>query len=334
MNMPQGRSITYYEREKIEVWLRNNRKKTFIANQLNRDYSVIKREIKRNTSKLYGYTAKRAQYLANQRARKTNTRKLDKLENKELKEYIISKLKDGWSPDEIAGRLKEQPPKEVYHCKDKVISHESIYDWIYNGDKQWLYKYLRRKQPKRKRRFSRKKRQFKGILKNRVSIHKRPIEIESKEEVGHWETDSVIFKGKSILSVQYERATSLVKVHKCEDKSSVRSEEALRDSMSSLPEEFCLSITRDNGSENALHHKTKIQSYFCDPYCSWQKGGVENINGLIREYLPKGINLDTVTDLEIQEIEDKLNNRPRKKLNYLTPNEVITIELEKRGFHS
>jgi IS30 family transposase len=107
MNMPQGRSITYYEREKIEVWLRNNRKKTFIANQLNRDYSVIKREIKRNTSKIYGYTAERAQHLANQRAKKTNTRKLDKLENKELKEYIITKLKDGWSPDEISGRLKE-----------------------------------------------------------------------------------------------------------------------------------------------------------------------------------------------------------------------------------
>ena len=268
MNMPQGRSITYYEREKIEVWLRSNRKKTFIANQLNRDYSVIKREIKRNTSKIYGYTAKRAQYLANQRAKKTNTRKIDKVENKELKEYIISKLKDGWSPDEIAGRLKKQPPKELQNCKDKTISHESIYDWIYNGDKQWLYKYLRRKQPKRKRHFSRKERQSKGILKNRVSIHKRPMKVESKKEVGHWETDNVIFKGKSILSVQYERVTSLVRIHKCENKSAIRSEEALRDSISSLPEGFWLSITRDNGSENVLHHKTKIQSYFCDPYCS------------------------------------------------------------------
>jgi IS30 family transposase len=112
--------------------------------------------------------------------------------------------------------------------------------------------------------------------------------------------------------VQYERATSLVRIHKCENKSAIRLEEALRDSISSLPEEFWLSITRDNGSENALHHKTKVQSYFCDPYCSWQKGGVENINGLIRQYLPKGINLDTVTDLEIQEIEDRLNNRPRQ----------------------
>jgi IS30 family transposase len=94
------------------------------------------------------------------------------------------------------------------------------------------------------------------------------MEVEFKEEVGHWETDSVIFKGKSILSVQYERVTSLVRIHKCENKSAIRSEEALRNSISSLPEEFWLSITRDNGSENVLHHKTKIQSYFCDPYCS------------------------------------------------------------------
>ncbi len=110
--------------------------------------------------------------------------------------------------------------------------------------------------------------------------------------------------------------------------------EALRDTLDSLPKEMFLTITRDNGSENALHHEAEIDSYFCDPYCSWQKGGVENVNGLIREFLPKGMNLDNVTDLEIQEIEDKLNNRPRKKNNYLTPNEVTTAELEKRGFHS
>jgi IS30 family transposase len=334
MNMPIGRSITYYEREKIEVWLRNKRKKTFIANQLNRDYSVIKREIKRNTSKVYGYTAEKAQYFANQRAKKTNTRKVDKPENKKLKEYITKKLKDGWSPDEITGRLEEYPPKELKDCKDRTISHESIYDWVYNGDKQWLYKYLRRKNKERKHNYSRKTRGSYGVLKDRVSIHKRPKEIDKKEEVGHWETDSVIFKGKSILSVQYERVTSLVRIHKCEDKSAIRSEEALRDSIDSVVPELWLSTTRDNGSENALHHKTKVQSYFCDPYCSWQKGGVENINGLIREYFPKGSNLDNVIDLEIQEIEDKLNNRPRKKLNYLTPNEAFTVELEKRGFHS
>jgi len=334
MNMSKGTPITYYEREKIEFWLRNKRKKTFIANQLGRDYSVIKREIKRNTSKLYGYTAQHAQYLADQRAKKTNIRKLDKLENKPLKNYVIKKLEEGWSPEEIEGRLGEHPPEEVNKSKDKTISYEGIYNWIYNNKEyQWLYKYLRKKHQERKRRYSRKQRGSKGVLKNRVSIHKRPKKIDKKEEPGHWETDSIIFKGKSILSVQYERYSSLVRIHKCEDKTAIRSEEALRDSLELFPKEFRLSITRDNGTENALHHETKVQSYFCDPYCSWQKGGVENINGLIREYFPKGSNLDDVTDLEIQAIEDKLNNRPRKKLNYLTPNEVISIELEKRGFH-
>jgi len=332
--MPKGRPITYYEREKIETWLRSKRKKTFIAKQLNRDYSVIKREIKRNASKLYGYTAQQAQYYANQRAKKTNIKKLDKLDNRELKEYIISKLSDGWSPEAIAGRLKEHPPKELQDCKDKTVSHESIYNWIYNGDKQWLYKYLRRKQSNRKPHYSRKQRASKGVLKERVSIHCRPKEVDKKDSFGHWETDSIIFKGKSILSVQYERFSSLVKIHKCADKSALRSEEALRDTLESFPKELCLTMTRDNGTENAQHHNTEIDSYFCDPYCSWQKGGVENINGLIREYFPKGSNLDEVTDLEVQMVEDKLNNRPRKKNNYLTPNEVLAVELEKRGFHS
>ena len=149
MNMPKGTPITHYEREKIEFWLRNKRKKTFIAKQLNRDYSVIKREIKRNISKLYDYTTQHAQYLANQRAKRTNIGKLDKLENKPLKDYVIKKLKDGWSPEEIEGRLEEYPSEEVNRSKDKTISYEAIYNWIYNNKEyQWLYKYLRKKHQK------------------------------------------------------------------------------------------------------------------------------------------------------------------------------------------
>ncbi len=334
--MPKGTPITFYERERIEVWLRMKKKKTWIADKLCRDYSVIKREIKRNSGEHTPYVAVLAQYYSNRRKSKTNVRKLDKCGNEKLKEYVIDRLNDGWSPEEISGRLKEFSPDNLKNCKDKYISYESIYDWIYNGEGRFggLYKKLRRKQKKRKRHFSRKQQSFKEKIKDRVSIDERPKIVDDRSRIGDWETDSVIFKDKSILSVQYERKSMLTRIHKCCDKSAIRSEEALHDSIESLPQNLWLSITRDNGLENVLHHETEVPSYFCDSYCSWQKGGVENINGLIREYFPKRSFLDNISDRYIYEIQEKLNNRPRKKLNYLTPNEVIAIELGKGALNS
>lgn len=320
--MAKGVPITFYEREKIETYLRMKKKKAWIARKLNRDYSIIKREIKRNKGEHTEYVAKRAQYYAERRSKKTNVRKLEKLDNVELLNYIKEKLKEGWSPEQIAGRIEEKNLFEV------TISHESIYDWIYKTEEGKKYsKYLRRKQKKRIKRNSCKQRGSRAILKERVSIHKRP----KVDKLGHWETDSMIFKDKSILSVQYEKKSMFCRINKCKDKSAIESETALRNSINSLPQELWLSITRDNGTENALHHETKVQSYFCDPYSSWQKGGVENMNGLIREYFPKKSILNDITDLQIQQIEDKLNDRPRKKLNYLTPNEVISSAIDKMG---
>lgn len=320
--MAKGIPITFYEREKIETYLRMKKKKAWIARKLNRDYSVIKREIKRNKGEHTEYVAERAHYYAERRSRKTNIRKLDKLKCLELLNYVKEKLKEGWSPEQISGRIEEKNLFEV------TISHESIYDWVYKTEEGKRYsKYLRRKQKKRIKRNSRKKQGSRAVLKERVSIHERP-EVKG---YGHWETDSMIFKDESILSVQYEKKSMFCRIHKCKDKSAIESEIALRNSINSLPQELWLSITRDNGTENALHHETKVQSYFCDPYSSWQKGGVENINGLVREYFPKKSNLNDITDLQIQTIEDKLNDRPRKKLNYLTPNEVITSAISKMG---
>ena len=326
--MPKGRPLTLYEREQIETWLRQKKKKKWIAQRLGRDYSIIKREIKRNSGEVLTYNAQQADEYARRRKKKTNKRKLEKWQNEKLKKFVEDKLNEDWSPEEIAGRLKDHPPEEVKNCHDKTLSYESIYDWIYNGEGRigGLYKKLRRKQKIRQRRFSRKYRP--RTIKERVSIHERPKIIEKRERIGDWETDSVIFSGKSILSVQVERKMKLCRLHKCENKSAIRSEEALRDSIESLPQNFWLSITRDNGSENALHHETEIPSFFCDPYSSWQKGGVENLNGLIRQYFPKKSNLDTVSDREVYEVQERLNNRPRKALNYLTPNEVLALELK------
>ena len=331
--MPKGKEITFYERERIETYLRMKKKKIWIAKRLNRDYSIIKREIKRNSGEVSPYLAVNAQRYAEKRKKNTNKRKLEKYENKKLKEYVEKMLGEGWSPEQIDGRLKDQPPDEIKECRDKTISYESIYDYIYNREGQYggLYKNLRKKKYQRQRKFSRKQRH--QTLKNRVSIHYREEVVNERKRFGDWETDSVIFSGKSILSTQNERKSRLCRIHKCKDKSALASENALRNSINSLPE-LWLTITRDNGTENVLHHETKVPSYFCDPYSSWQKGGVENLNGLIREYFPKKSNLDAVSEKEIYFIQEKLNNRPRKCLNYLTPNEVIANELKKGALNS
>jgi len=322
--MPKGKELTFFERERIETYLRMKKKILWIAKKLGRDYSVIRKEVKRNTGEVLPYCAVDAQGYAERRKKNTNKRKLEKHKNVKLKEYVDARLKEGWSPEEIAGRLKSQPPDEVSGCKDKTVSYESIYDYIYNGEGRFgdLYKFLRRKQCKRKKEFSRKQ-GAKTLSKERVSIHQRPEIVATRERFGDWETDSVIFRGKNILSVQQERKSKVCRLHKCEDKSAQASEEALRDSIESLPADLWFTITRDNGSENALHQETEVPSYFCDTYSSWQKGGVENLNGLIREYFPKKSNLDMITESYVKEIQEKLNNRARKCLNYLTPNEVL-----------
>ena len=242
MNMPKGRPLTLYEREQIEAWLRIRRRKKWIAKRLNRDYSIIKREIKRNSGDYLPYVAVEAHHYAERRRKKTNKRKLEKWQNEKLAEYVEDLLNANCSPEEIAGRLKKHPPKEVEKCKDKTVSYESIYNWIYNGEGRFggLYKKLRRKQKVRKRRFTRKK-QVKTIIKDKVSINERPEIVGRRERIGDWETDSVIFSGQSILSVQFERKTQLCRLHKCEDKTAIRSEEALRDSIDSLPKNMWFS---------------------------------------------------------------------------------------------
>lgn len=322
MAMSKGRPLTYYERERIEVWLRMGKKKIWIAQKLGRDYSVIKREIKRNSGEHTPYHAQSAHYYAKRRRKKTNVRKLEKWQNVDLRDYVEQQLQEGWSPEEIAGRLREHPP-ELKKCKDTTVCMESIYDYIYNGEGKYggLYRCLRRKQRYRRPKKGRK-RNKKVLIPQRVSIDERPL----TQEIGHWETDSVVFSGKSILSVQFERKSKLCRLHKCADKSATESELAVQESVDSLPAYLWKTITRDNGSENVLHMNTRVPSYFCDTYCSWQKGGVENLNGLVREYFPKRSNLDSVEESKIYHIQEKLNNRPRKSLNYLTPNEVIAVE--------
>lgn len=326
--MPQ---LTFYERQRIESGLRVGHSHRDIARHLNRDHRVIDREVKRNSSLHLPYIAASAQRIFEARRRKTNIRKIEKPENADLRDYVVKQMKEkDCSPEQIAGRLKEHSPLKG----NKSISYESIYDYIYNGAGRFgkLYAHLRTARSKRQRRFDRRKRP-KNNIKDRISIHDRPEIINEKERFGDWETDSLCFsKQLTSISVQYERKAQLCRLNKIQNKTAEESEMAVWKSIESLPQELWQSITRDNGSENVDHEKTNevfgVQSYFCDGYASWQKGGVENINKLIRQYLPRKSDLATLTDNDIYLIQEKLNNRPRKSLNYLTPNEVIAKHLE------
>lgn len=312
--------LTFYDRQKLEYWLRTKQSLREIAELMKRDHSVLVREIKRNGhGSRKKYRADVAQKLFEQRSHSQHKGKLDKYP--ELKKYVVRKLVEEWSPNVIAGRMKEDKMK-------LTISHESIYNYIYNRDGQHegLYKYLRQGQPKRHKLHSRKK--SKLPIPERVSIHLRPEYINQRQRYGDWESDSMIFsKQKTILSVQSERKSKLIRMHKAENKSADETQNALIKTAESIDKELFLTITFDNGTEGTRHAEIKkeygVETYFCDPFASWQKGGVENANKLIRYYLPRNTDLSKLTDRDIYEIQEKLNNRPRKCLNYKSSNEVI-----------
>lgn len=331
--MPVQR-ITCSERERIELYLRMRKKKTWIAKKLGRDYSVIKREIARNSGEHLPYTAASAQTIAERNGKKTNRRKLEKEENVKLKEYVETSLLAGHSPEQIAGELLEHPPDDI----SERVCMETIYQYVYVGEGRMggFYKKLRRKQKMRQKRFARKVQQSR--IPSRISIHERPLWIGERKRYGDWETDSVIFSGqRAVLSVQVERKSRLCRLKKVKNKTAEEHERSIQEHLSLLPPFLRRSVTRDNGTENVLHTETKkllhIPSYFCDTYSSWQKGGVENMNGLIREYLPKDCEFDSMSERMILEIQERLNNRPRKCLKYQKPNEIFASLLKEKKGH-
>ena len=320
--------ITYEDRRVLEKLIKKIMGLRKIGRAMNRGHSVIKYEIDNHSGQL-GYDADRAQaiYIKNQ-LRKGNKKKL--LINKKLQKYVIKKLEKGWSPENISGRLKEL--KEERAKAGDCVSHETIYSFIYSEEmkQEKLWKHLIRHRPKRYKHGSRKSRKG-GTIKNMISISKRPEEVTERSRTGDWESDSMIFsKQKEILSVQVERKTRQVRITKCANKTAKETMKAILSQLGSEDSENLRTLTFDRGTEGALHEEIskelQIAIYFCHPYCSWEKGAVENRNMFIRQYLPRQIRLSEVSHEKIYEIQEKLNNRPMKCLNYRTPNEMRFFE--------
>lgn len=287
----RGREITDLERQKLELYLKGHWSLRDIGKLFGRNHGVLSRELTRNRKPDGTYSAVYAQQLCDKRrVRRGNVRrKLDR--NDRLCEWVVKHLKEGFAPDVIAGRLRLAGSPELHGL---TISHESIYQWLYEGEGHMraLWNHLPSAQPKRQHRGTRTK-QTKSTIPGRVSIHTREEGINQRLTRGHWETDSVVYnKGvKQRLSVQTERKARYVLLHRLPSGTAQDTLDAIRESIASVPQDYWKSITFDNGSEGALHQNLSqdygVQTFFCDPYSSWQKGTVENMNGLIRRHLHK-----------------------------------------------
>ena len=315
------RHINQTERLNIEVGLNWKKPVKEIATKIGKHRSTIYREIKRNNNTSVDYNFHDAQIKYKNRIKNAHIK--ESLKNILIKNYVEKHLKLGWSPEQIAGRLPLDHPGES-------TNYESIYLYIYSHRPD-LIVFLPKSHKKRKKRGKKTKKQSRIPL--RVSIEERPEIINKREEIGHWEADTMISRitKSSSLTVLHERKKGFVLLKKISEHNSESMAKAIENLLKKVPQEYRKSITYDNGAENFRHFwiniKYSMKSYFCNPYHSWEKGSVENSIGLIRRYLPKKTNLDLISDKYIKKIEKALNNRPRKRLGFKTPAEVFREEL-------
>lgn len=293
-----------------------------IAKMLNRHRSSLYKEINRISGE---YSPSAANIDAHLKSK--NSKKNIKLQNEELQKFIKSKILGYWSPEQISGRLKLLYPDN----HQMNVSIETIYKFIYNLEneieKADLINHLRRR--KKKRRSRKHKTLKRGTIPNMKSIHERPQSIENRTDLGHWEGDLIVGKDHaSAIGTIVERVSKFtIIVNLPNGKESEETVDAFTEEFKSLPRSLRKTLTYDQGREMSYHSRltraTGVIVYFADPHSPWQRGSNENTNGLIRTFFPKGTNFSNYAQIDLKRIQDTLNNRPRKALNYLTPNEFL-----------
>lgn len=307
------------ERDKIAIWFGNGISVREIGRRLSRDHTVISRELKRNRLG-DSYQAIHAQRLVNKRS--VQSRHRHPLKNKLIYAYVLEKLKEGWSPEQICGRLKKENDKSV-------ICWETIYSFVHKPEnlEKRFWEYLALKRKKRHKKYGRKTTRVR--IPNRVSIHLRGKRIDNRRTFGHWEGDSIIGQQtkSKVIHTEVERKTRYLQAIIINSKSSTDTIEAQKKIFSQLPAK---TVTMDNGLEFVKHeelNKLGIKTFFADPYCSGQRGTNENTNGLVRRYLPKKTSFENLSQIDLDDIVFEINNRPKKVLNFSTPFEVLQKSL-------
>lgn len=322
---PRHRSsvaLTLAEREEISRALASGQSIRSIAVLLDRAPSTISREIQRKGGQSC-YRASHADQAAWDRACRPKTCKL--AENRALARIVATKLQGLWSPEQIAGWLKCEYPDDENH----QVSHETIYRSLFIQArgvlKKELLQYLRRTRAMRRSRHHTQKSDDRRRISDPVSISERPATAEDRAVPGHWEGDLLCGNRSSQIATLVERQTRYVMLVKVASKDAETLANALIKNARKLPQELYKSLTWDRGTEMAGHKRftlaTDIQVYFCDPRSPWQRGTNENTNGLLRQYFPKGADISTYSQAQLNAVARQLNERPRKTLNYATPAE-------------
>ena len=309
--------LTVEQRYAISLLSEQGKTQKEIAKAIGRDKSTVSRELSRNCDKRSG---KYHYELAHRKYRKRMKEKPKHIRfTQDVKDFVERKIREDLSPEQIVGIAK----KDSLAC----VSHERIYLHLWDDKKQGgtLHKHLRTQGKRYRKRGSKKDRR--GIIPNRIDIAMRPSVVDEKSRVGDFEIDTVIGKNhQSALVTINERKTGWVKIIKVPTKEAETVAHATIDAL--MPyKEIIHTITADNGKEFAMHEKISqqldIDFYFAKPYHSWERGANENTNGLIRQYFPKKTDFAAVTDEQVQWVEDKLNNRPRKRFNFESPNAIF-----------
>lgn len=314
--------LTVTDRRRLYIFLEMGLSIMEIAKRLSKHRSSLYRELNRN-KEMEGYLP----VIAHQKAQARHPQKrLSKLHQEGvLRDYVIRSLKKGWSPEQIAGRMKYQKVS-FYVC------HETIYQFIYQSKDKELYHYLAYKKPKRRKRYSREERALKS--KNIRLITQRPIEIATRKRFGHWEGDTIQFRGmrEKVVTTLVERKSRIVYLIKNESKRSRGIMDKIKEKFSYLPRKMCKTITFDQGIEFAdfryLEQQINCSVYYCETHSPWQKGSNENMNGRLRWYLPRETDIALITQAELDQLAAKINHCPRKCLGFKTPHELFIQQLK------
>jgi IS30 family transposase len=315
-------ALTLSEREEISRGVVSGCSLRSIAASLGRAPSTVSREIRRNGGRR-GYRASQADEAARDRARRPKSCRL--VQNRALARIVAEKLQLEWSPEQIAGWLKRRFPDDANY----QVSHETIYRSLFiqarGALKKELLQHLRRTRAMRRSRHHTQKTEDHGRITDTVSIRERPASVADRAVPGHWEGDLLFGSHNSQIATLVERQTRYVMLAKVEAKDTETVVNALIQHAHSLPRELYQSLTWDRGKEMAEHKRftlaTDIKVYFCDPQNPWQRGSNENTNGLLRQYFPKGTDLSVHSQVQLNAVARRLNERPRKTLNYETPAE-------------
>lgn len=317
--------LTLSQRYEISILNEQKLSKSIIAERVGKNKSTIYRELRRNSDVRSG------RYKADLAQRKCESRHIDKNKNetftRSIKAFVIHYLEQDYSPEQIVGYANR--------LDKPCVSVERIYQFVWKDKKNGglLYKHLRTKGKKYKKRGNLNN--GRGLIVGRVDITQRPKIVDKKERFGDLEIDLVIGANhKGALLTINDRATGVLKMRYIESKES----KVIEENTIELLEEwtpFIHTITSDNGKEFANHkeiaEELNIEFFFAKPYHSWQRGANENLNGLVRQYFPKKTNFDLIQEEQVKRTQEILNNRPRKRYNYLTPNEVFVNAINNKG---